>query len=68
MMKAWEYPVWAQHEDLIIMDNIERPQRTWPEIARAIGRTHGAVRNRAVLIRERLKPEVPARVGASEDR
>ena len=48
MMKAWEYPPWAQHEDLIIMDNIERPQRTWPEIARAIGRTHGAVRNRAV--------------------
>ena len=56
-MKSWEYPPWAEFEDAIIMDNLERPKETWPEIARRIGRTHGAVRTRAVMLRDRLNAE-----------
>ena len=56
-MKSWEYPPWAEFEDNIIRGNIERPEVPWHEIARRIGRTHGAVRTRAVMLRDRLNAE-----------
>ena len=59
MMKTWEYPPWSQEEDERILEEIQCGIRKgdqtgpWLRLSEELGRTHGAVRMRAYLLRER---------------